>query len=198
MVFVLDQVISDTFQGGYGKHALYDLICWEYLLGENFQTEELDSFLATREAKSPYTKREEALSLLDNQSVFERILHRWAFPTRAFMAEVLHQLCYLVTTIKELCDKNVSKGEENLLKSVYDSEDAKFFAWLQEIRKGIHSDYIQSNEKDNSFKSWVAFVNWKDAFCKENLVKSLIPSLSDRSSVGVPTNTFTTRVCVTT
>ena len=173
MVFVLDQVISDTFQGGYGKHALYDLICWEYLLGENFKTEDLDSFLETRSTGSPYTKREEALSLLDNQTVFERILHRWAFPTRAFMAEVLHQLCYLVTTIKKICDDNVAKGEENLLESMYDSSNAKFFSWLQEIRKGIQSDYIQSNEKDNSFKTWEAFVNWKNEFCKENLVWSI-------------------------
>ena len=173
MVFVLDQVIRATFQGGYGKHALYDLICWEYLLGENFKTEDLDTFLSTRETKSPYTKGEEALSLLDNQTVFERILHRWAFPSREFMAEVLNQLCYLAGTIKQLADQNIAAGKQPLLKTMYDSEDAKFFTWLQEIRKGIQSDYIQSNAKDNSFKSWEGFVNWKDAFCKENLSWSM-------------------------
>ena len=34
MVFILDQALHNTLVGEHGKHALYDYICWEYLLGK--------------------------------------------------------------------------------------------------------------------------------------------------------------------
>ena len=33
MVFILDQAIAHTLVRNGGKHAFYDWICWEYLVG---------------------------------------------------------------------------------------------------------------------------------------------------------------------
>ena len=90
MLFILDQALHNTLVGEHGKHALYDYICWEYLLGK-----EQSPCVFTEEDLRNYTPGEATVH--DNQydqdpslarDHFDRILTRWCFPPLTFVVEV--------------------------------------------------------------------------------------------------------------
>ena len=113
MVFILDQALHNTLVGEHGKHALYDYICWEYLLGK-----EQSPCVFTEEDLRNYTPGD--MTLRDNQygtdpslarDHFDRILTRWCFPPLTFVVEVASLLHGCLKEALELAEWEVQHGD---------------------------------------------------------------------------------------
>ena len=98
MVFILDQAIAHTLVRNGGKHAFYDWICWEYLVGNQrspyeFKFEDVATYLqkVEKDKRNVFTSREVRweVNIPEAHHQYDRIVTRWCFPKRAFLIEVI-------------------------------------------------------------------------------------------------------------
>ena len=98
MVFILDQAIAHTLVRNGGKHAFYDWICWEYLVGLprapfSFEFEDVATYQhkVEKDKRDVFTTREVRweVNIPEAHHQYDRIVTRWCFPTRAFLIEVI-------------------------------------------------------------------------------------------------------------
>ena len=179
MPFILDRSLENIFVGREGqRHAFWDIICWEYLLGYNFQEEEYLEFM--KSDTYPYAWFEETtLSISDFGTILNNSVKRWCFPTNAFIVEVLGKLCevaHYCLRYGTTSDSDVFKGSE------YDTRHANFARWVAGLW-----DYIPQNFKKpeveagfDFFDNWKSFTDWKKRFIGKNL---LVDELTDRFTV---------------
>ena len=93
MPFILDRSLENIFIGHEGqRHAFYDIICWEYLLGYNFTEEKYLEF--TGSDYFPYAYFEEnTLNIANYGAILNNSVKRWCYPTNAFIVEAMGKLC---------------------------------------------------------------------------------------------------------
>ena len=102
MVFILDQALHNTLVGENGKHALYDWICWESLIGSQdkearFNADDVNAHIrlvGEHGSGTPYTAKELKWGNNPDFAVqqYDRIVSRWCYPEPRFVGSVVYIL----------------------------------------------------------------------------------------------------------
>ena len=101
MVFTLDRALHTTLVRETSRHAFYDYICWEYLVGDRqsphfFEEGAIQRHLDMRKEGSPFTTDElvwgRGKPFHEAIDAYDAIVARWCFPTRSFLIEVVDSL----------------------------------------------------------------------------------------------------------
>lgn len=154
MVFILDNAIRNTLisDDGRGRHAMYDWICWEYLVG---QTQEPHSFTQRKELKvyqealaerRVITTREVDSDIDQAIDRFDTIVTRWCFPRKEFVLEVITYLCQCL----EMCVAWAIKeeGREDKLKGS-DWDARKAFNYIfRDLYKSVDDERFVAREQE--------------------------------------------------
>ena len=170
MPFLLDVTIGNVFMRNSRRHSFYHLICWQSILGHDFSEEKLTTFLRERHTDNFTADHEKSWTPLDAQSAFAQTIDLWIFSKREYMNEVLEKLVnvteYALLKGAEIAASIAKAG----FSGAADEFDKNEQLLLAELHQCINADYINSTEKDASFKTFEDFKQWTVRFRKENLV----------------------------
>ena len=182
MVFILDRSLFLTFQNATGEtHALYDYICYEYLLGRNFSNESFKNF---QRGVRPMDEIERDWSTHDAMERMSRLIQRWCFPTRVFLVRILITLSQTIRLFGDLAEADIeSIGNKSCYyETLWDRKDAKHAQVFADLYDVLSEEYIKKDPESG----WSAFQHWHDWLnhhIKEKLSWPEAPELFDKNLV---------------
>ena len=170
MPFLLDCTIMEVFTRTDRRHAFYELICWQSILGQDYSEDKFKEFLRTREGTNYLAPHETTWTPQDALTAFSMTLDTWCFSTREYMNEVLRKMVDVAEYAHMVGRQVAAKIESDGMSGVVNSFDKNTQGLLAQLHECINSDYINSTAKDASFRSFDEFKQWTVRFRKENLV----------------------------
>ena len=175
MVFLLDNALKETFvsNDGGGEHALYDWICWEYLVGKdasphNFTQLDLRQLGEARAIDKIYTTARDAATGVQRAIIrFDEIVTRWCFPSRTFVFEVVTYLYRCLCQVMKWCEVE-RRGTNAFEKTQWDSNN-EFSQVFYDLYKSVQNtkfvpDKGKEWERKEDFKEWLKSIqaDWTD------------------------------------
>ena len=175
MVFILDQALHNTFVGDDGKHALYDWICWEYLIGSQdkearFNADDINAHIrlvGERGSGTPYTAKELKWGNNPEFAVqqYDRIVSRWCFPEPRFVGSVVYVLYNIMCQCLKWAQLEKGKGDR-FAGTEWDHNKGKL-QLFRSLWHTVHSSYFASGEQ-KPWENQADMEAWVQAFIKEH------------------------------
>ena len=182
MSFILDRCIQLTFLNSAGEgHALYDYICYEYLLGRNFSEATFRNF---HKGVRPMDELEKRWTTPEAMNLMSKLIHRWCFPTRIFLVRILMTLSQTVKLFTDLAENDIQNlgNKSCYYQTLWDSKDSQHAQIYADLFKVISTDYIRK-DAESGFADFQGFHKWFGHHIKEKLSWKQEPELLDKALV---------------